>query len=416
MIEFYCSNDGVRNLIEDYWKSEEIGNYVYTLKYLLSKYNFKTPSALETIIKKNSYGFINQEQYLCPECRKPHKFLIRGDLKNFYKKYSNICKECEVKNTEERLILEFNLCKDPIFSFNKIYNANLNNNYSDDYCGIFDNLEYIEFIYLYVILTNNEPNHFGKLGAKKFPLFLHKEFYKNNKYLKKLSKKSLLFYTLGLSSLDSIRYINFYQSFYKNDLSSEIKEMLSELKDKRTDFFNIIFKPKGYSQKQYESFLLNKINSYELNLEMLENLSNFLKNIRRMEVLFIVDVVEYNTDFKLLKDNGVDFKLDILQESYSLKEIYGYLNSTVNFTLYKLDTLPDSQRKKIKNKIYTNIFKSEKEKIFFKKNLPRNYRKSDLLEFIEKNYELDCDWVDVPIDVFLKSFFSKLENLGRINI
>ncbi|MEJ7856863.1 hypothetical protein WKH23_18010, partial [Acinetobacter baumannii] len=134
MIEFYCSNDGVRNLIEDYWKSEEIGNYVYTLKYLLSKYNFKTPSALETIIKKNSYGFINQEQYLCPECRKPHKFLIRGDLKNFYKKYSNICKECEVKNTEERLILEFNLCKDPIFSFNKIYNANLNNNYSDDYC------------------------------------------------------------------------------------------------------------------------------------------------------------------------------------------------------------------------------------------------------------------------------------------
>lgn len=38
-----------------------------------------------------------------------------------------------------------------------------------------------------------------------------------------------------------------------------------------------------------------------------------------MEVLFIIDVVEYNTDFKLLKDKGVDFKLDILQESYSLK-------------------------------------------------------------------------------------------------
>lgn len=84
--------------------------------------------------------------------------------------------------------------------------------------------------------------------------------------------------------------------------------------------------------------------------------------------------------------------------------------------MYKLDTLPDSQRKKMKNKIYTNIFKSEKEKIFFKKNLPRNYRKSDLLEFIEKNYELDCDWVDVPIDIFLKSFFSKLKSLKRLNI
>ncbi|PTV47364.1 hypothetical protein DBL01_16565 [Acinetobacter pittii] len=178
----------------------------------------------------------------------------------------------------------------------------------------------------------------------------------------------------------------------------------------------MIFKPKGYSQKQYESFLLNKINSYELNLEMLENLSNFLKNIRRMEVLFIIDVVEYNTDFKLLKDNGVDYRLDILQESYSLEEICGYLNATVNSTLYKLDTLPDSQRKKIKNKIYTNIFKSEKEKIFFKKNLPRNYRKSDLLEFIEKNYELDCDWVDVSVDNFIKLFFLKLKNLGRINI
>lgn len=416
MIEFYCSNDDVRNLVEDYWKSSELRNFVYTQKYLLSKYSFKTSTALETIIKKNGYGFINQEQYLCPKCRKPHKFLTRNDLKSFNKRYSNICKDCEVKNTEERLISAFNLCKEPTLRFNKIYNANLNNKYSEDYDGILENLEYIELIYLYVILTHNKPNYFGKLGAKKFLLFLHGEYYENNKYLKSLSRKSLLFYTLGLPALESMSYISFYQSFYKNDLSLETKEILSEFKGKKTDFFNIIFKPKGHNLKQYENFLLKQINSYKLDLTTLDNLSFFLKNRRKMEILFLSDVVEYNTEFKLLRDNGTDFKFEALQGSYNLKEIYGYYNLSVNSALYKLDTLPDNQRKFLKNKIYTNIFKSEKEKVFFKKDLPRNYQKSSFLRFIEEYFELGCVWEDVPVDEFIKIFFSKLKELDKINI
>ncbi|WP_335957988.1 hypothetical protein [Acinetobacter bereziniae] len=411
MIEFHCSNDNVRNLLEDYWKNEEIGNFAYTQKYLLSKYGFKTPTTLENIIKKNGYGFINQEKYLCPKCRKPHKFLTRNDLKSFNKRYSNICKGCEVKQTEERLISIFNSCKEPTLRFNKIYNANLNNKYSEEYNGVLENLEYGELIYLYVILNYHKPNFFGKLGAKKFPLFLHGEFYDNNKYLVSLSKKSLLFYTLGISSLENISSINFYQSYYKNELSLETKEILSEFKGKKTDFFNIIFKPKGYNLKQYENFLLKQINSYKLDLKTLDDLSVFLKNRRKMEILFLSSVVEYNTEFKLLRDNGTDSKFEVLKDLYNLKEIYGYYNLSVNSALYKLDTLPDNQRKFLKNKIYTNIFKSGKERVFFKKDLPRNYQKSSFLKFIEEYYELDCVWEEVSVNKFIEIFFHKLENL-----
>lgn len=416
MIEFHCSNDDVRNLLEDYWKNEEIGNFAYTQKYLLSKYGFKTPTTLENIIKKNGYGFINQEKYLCPKCRTPHKFLTRNDLKSFNKRYSNICKDCEVKQTEKRLISIFNSCKEPTLRFNKIYNSNLNNKYSEEYNGVLENLEYGELIYLYVILTYCKPNCFGKLGAKKFPLFLHGEFYDDNQYLVSLSEKSLVFYTLGISALEYISSINFYQSYYKNELSLETKEILSEFKGKKTDFFNIIFKPKGHNLKQYENFILKQINSYKLDLTALDNLSIFLKNRRKMEVLFLSSVVEYNTEFKLIRDNGTDFKFEVLQNSYNLKEIYGYFNLSVNSALYKLDTLPDKQRKYLKNKIYTNIFKSEKEKVFFKKNLPRNYQKSSFLRFIEEYFELGCVWEDVPVDEFIKIFFSKLKELDKINI
>ena len=416
MIEFHCSNSDVKGLLEDYWKSDDAGNFIHTQKYLLSKYGFKCSTTLDTLVKKNGFAFINERKYLCTSCEHPHKFFSRKDFKEIFKRYSLICKKCQFEEVEENLIKAYNSSKDYILKFNEMYEANVNNKYYVDYQKVIEGLGFLELMYLYVILISSKPNCFGKIGAKKFPLFLHEEFYKENKFLQILFEKSLIFYTIGSTVLESIRYLEFYQNFYKKELSLENNDNLSILKDKKTDFFNIVLKPKGFSFKKYEVFLLDKIMSYNLNFSDLEGLSFFLKNRRKMEILFLNNVVEYNTEFRLLRDNAIDCKFEILQENYNLKEIYGYFNSSVNSALYKLDTLADSQRKFLKNKIYSNIFKSENEKKIFEKNLPKNYRKSNLLKFIEENYELDCIWEDVPVNEFIGVFFKKLENLGKFDV
>lgn len=414
MIEFHCSNSYVENLLEDYWKSDDAGNFIHTQKYLLSKYAFKTLTALETTIKKNSYGFINKKNYSCPECNEPHKFFLRKELKDFFKRYSLICEICTVKRTEQELISNYNYSINSIIKFNKIYDANLYNKYCTSYDGVEDKLNYLELIYLYVILNNNKINYLGKLGAKKFPLFLHEEYYQENEILKKIFKKSLLFYTLGSKTKESIDFINFYKKFYNKKISLETTKILNEIEDKKTDLFNIIFKPKNLSFNNYKAYLFECIKKHSFSFSDLENISFFLQHRRKMEILFLSSVIKYNTDFKLSIDNSVEFKLDSLKESYSLKEIYGYFNSSVNATLYKMDSFNDNQRKTLKNKIYNNIFKSENKINVFEKKLPRNYRKSSILKFIEEHYELDCVWEDTPVNEFIGIFFNKLKLLGKI--
>lgn len=252
MIEFCCNNNEVKNLLEDYWKSDDVFNFAYTQKYLLNKYRFKSATALETIVKKSGYAYVNEKKYLCIECKKPHKFFLRKDFKDILKRYSLSCKKCEVKAVEKRIIDAYNLSIGYILNFNKIYDANLNGRYSFDCSDVFEKLSYLELVYLYVIVDKNKPNYFGKLGAKNFPLFLHEEFYSENNVLKSLCKKSLLFYTLGTPTKDFLSYIKFYQSFYKNNLSLETHNLLSEIKDKKIDFFNIILRLKGFNFKNYK--------------------------------------------------------------------------------------------------------------------------------------------------------------------
>ncbi|MDM1329217.1 hypothetical protein [Acinetobacter indicus] len=415
MIEFYCSNSEVKDLLEDYWKSDDAYNFIYTQKYLLNKYEFKSTASLEAIVKKNGYGFVNEQKYLCPECKQPHKFFLRKDFKDILKRFSLNCNKCEVKAIEEKIIEAYNFSIGYILDFNKIYNANLNYQYDDDFYDIFERLNYLELVYLYVIIDRNNPNCFGKLGAKNFPLFLHEEFYSDNKVLQSLRKKRLLFYTLGTPTKDYIDFINFSQSFYKNEISVETCNILNEIKGKNLDFFNIILRLQYFNFKSYKALLFKSILEYKFSLNELEDLSVFLKDRRRSEVLFLSDTVEYNTNFKILKDNAIDYKIELLKDTYNLKEIYGYFNSSVNASLYKLDTLNDIQRKYLKNNIYTNIFKSGTEKRVFKKDLPRNYRKSSLLKFIEENYELECVWEDMPVNDFIKKFFNKLQLCGNLS-
>ena len=166
--------------------------------------------------------------------------------------------------------------------------------------------------------------------------------------------------------------------------------------------------------KEYEKFLSECIEKYRLSLSEWAVLSFFLKKIRKNEILFLEKVIKYNLEFKLLWDNGVDYKIEFLKDFYSLRNIYGYFYASVNAALYKLDYLPDQERKFLKNRIYSNIFKSENDRIFFEKDLPLNYSKSKFVEFLEEKYGLECVWENVSVNEFIEKLYIKFSELGLV--
>lgn len=412
MIEIFCNNSELKNLFEDYWKRDERGYFTYSQKVLLRKYSFNSYKELEKIIKNNGYIFINNKRCRCTECNEPRKLFFRRDIKDLFRSNNLICENCNVKKIEEELIEVYFSNIGFITNFKKIYVANFNNKYFPNYDDVMRDLNLLELIYLYVILKNNNIDNLGKLGVKKFRLFLHGEFYLENEILKKLYDKSLFFYNFDSSMRQKINTMKLFSGLYEGKLFSPLTEAINDIEE--TEFFNIILKPKNISFKVYDEYLLEKIEQYKLDIHEWMILSCFLKNIRKMEILFLNKVVNYNFNFNLLWDNGVDCKFEFLKESFGLKKIYGYFNSAVDSTLYKLDTLSDKKRKILKNRIYSNIFKSENEKMFFEKNLPGNYIKSKFLNFLEEKYELDCVWEDVPVNEFIRKLFEKFSELGII--
>ena len=343
MLEIFCSDSKSKDLFEDYWGCDESGRFIYKQNNVVSKYGLKSYKELEKIIVNSGYALIKNKKYRCPDCHKRPKLFFRRDIKNIFITNSLICENCRKRRTEEQIVIAYLSSFRFIDQFNKIYDANLNNKYSSTYDGLIGELSFLELIYLYVIINNNKINDSGRLGFKKFKLFLHHEFYLENEILKKISDKSLLFYITDTSIKEKIQTIKFFKNYNKGREFSELFQYINEFDAQETNLFNIIFKPKNMNFKEYEKFLSECIEKYRLSLSEWAVLSFFLKKIRKNEILFLEKVIKYNLEFKLLWDNGVDYKIEFLKDFYSLRNIYGYFYASVNAALYKLDYLPDQE-------------------------------------------------------------------------
>lgn len=415
MLKFFCTKNELHSLFEKYWKVGESKKFVHTERDIQLEYKIKSSSKLVNLIKENGYAYIEQPSYSCEICNEPHKFYTRKDFKSFVSEIAHICIKCK----DDKFLLESMRFDKIDLHFNKkfktLFDENLYGKNKILVSDIIKDLSFLELVYIYVIIDKLDLNINGKIEALKCASFLHEEFYKKNNILISLVQKNLLFFSANFFINNYLKYLHekgviIDGYFFKKDYFLSQVVRMGNIKT-----FNILLKPYRTSFLKYKEILINRIDEYKFSVSDIEELKEFLEQKRNLEIIFLSEVIEYNNEIKLLFDNGVLSKINEMMYKGNLKNIYGYLNHSVNSALFVLDSMDDCKRFLLKNRIFSNIFKSNKEHNVYEKSLPKNYRKSNFIRFLEEYYELDCTWEEVPVDVFIKQLIRKLDSLGKLN-
>lgn len=414
-MKLICTQDDKRGLLEDFWRMDEHNRFIYSQKSLIDKYNLRSNEILLKNIKKYGHAYKDEKIFKCFYCENPYKFYHRKDFSEFFSVPNRICFECKISIYEHEVATCYRNNMKYILNFNFIHNSNINNRFDKNYFEILPDLNFLELVYLCIIIKYENPSLMGKLSPKKFPLFLHSEHYMKNKIIDELCNKKILFYSPGAVLEDEISSIIYKFKDLKSHVSTKTVDMLEDIKKYRLKFYHIIYRSERLSFGKIETLILDYINNYRFSVDELAYIADFLKSKRKNELLFLNSTIEFNNFLKLKINNAVDAKFDQLILKYNLREIYGMLNSAVNSTYYKLDFYSDENRRKMKNIFYKNIVLSNKEKKVFEKKMPGNYIESKLIKFIEVKYELDDIWENIPVNEFIKIFFKKLDDLGKID-
>lgn len=416
------SCDGVNeDLLYDYWsvKDEPIyynyKNESYKFKYkdIFKKYNLKNSiQQLETSLKLKGYVLHNKCK-TCPECGNENKIYTRKELAKHLVRNNDYCEECENNQLKDRIVLEYGDLLPSLANFNDIFNNNYKNKLIYDYSDLLNSLSFLELIYLYEIYANFNENMFGYLKPSNFKRFLYWENFKKNSFLNGLIDKKIIYHSFPYDDSDendNPTELEYLHSIFGKQLISEVLKDIYGMSDyAEKELQSIIWVPKKIKVKDFSKLIINKIENYKLNLVDLEDLALFLLKHREYEVLRLNKIIKYNTGFYLQLNNAVEFKIKELCDQFNLKLIYRYLSDSVNAALFTLDYLDDRKRILLKNCIYRSCVISKKRKISENKcYLPKNYRKSHIILFLEHFLDIDQLWEDSTVEEFTQMIFDKM--------
>jgi hypothetical protein len=96
-IDILSDDPDIQKICTDYWKTDENGNFEFTLAQMSNTYNVKS-SEIQQISK--SYSIAYSDYTLCTNCNEPYTYSSRQDYKNFRKRDDWTCFDClEIKES-----------------------------------------------------------------------------------------------------------------------------------------------------------------------------------------------------------------------------------------------------------------------------------------------------------------------------
>ncbi|NNG81327.1 hypothetical protein [Acinetobacter sp. ANC 5378] len=421
MLEIISCDEASEGLLRDYWSVLDEADYYnykkeaykYKYKQIFEKYNLKNSiPQLEVTLKQIGYVLVNKCR-TCPECENENKIFTRKELAEHLLRNNDHCEECENNQLKDRIVLEYGSLLPSLANFTDIFNNNYKNIFIYNYLDLLNSLSFLELIYLYEIYTGYNVNMFGKLKFFNFKRFLYVENFNKNDFLNKLINKKIFYhpfpYTEGEEDDESDELVFLNRVFGKNLVSEVLKDIYGSSGYDSMEIHPIVWVPKIIKVKDFCKLIINKIESYKLNLNDLSMISSFLLNHRLYEVLRLQKTIKYNTGFSFKLNNAVELQIEELCQNYNLKSIYGYLSDSVNVALYQLDYFDDEKRKFLKNVVYKNCIISNKRKVWTKASyLPKNYSKSHVILFLERFLDIDQLWEDSTVEEFIQMIFDKM--------
>lgn len=410
MLKLHLYNEELSDFFYDYWQLDEKQKFVYSVKAISEKYNIRSTTTLQKMNEKSGVVNLTDPELTCSICYSPYDLINRSQLNELLKKqkFKNIdrlrpCRKCQLDEKINTVKYSYSVIRPHLISYAKLYSKN--NKKSDDHLQTLNSLIFLELITLFVLYTEIKPSYMGKVGPLVFPRFMHEEFYKENTVIQSLVTKGLIAHTTGISIYEELRSMEFEYYGYKREKihNSILTDIFNDYLQYNSNIQNLVWLPRGHSSTSFSKLVLENIESYQIQFKDIEHLTIFLKNKRKNEIALLINTINFNEGFRLKSQLAIKEKLQYLQDTCSMPNIYAHLKNAINLTSFMMDSYSDDKRNYFKNSLYTNCLISEKNSTNSEYLLPNNLRKSHVISFLEKKYNLGCQWFELPVNKFIKT-------------
>lgn len=377
-------------LLKDYWNLNHLSRnkFTYTLNQLIVKYKIQSAAKLQTIVKYS--GHLKFTKMLdCGNCARDFKIYHRKDI-DFHKsewfKDQLICDLCKREKINTKVEEKNTAFRDSIPLIEK-YKVDLP----------IRELSYLEKIFLYVLITKIKITEDNLIDPQQWQAFQALEANGLEYLLKGIIDKGYIYisnmYDNVLIQQNELKNVhdNLF-AYLSYDNQRQLKENLS------LNFYNDIFLilPEKFNKKEdWVLKLFAQITAYELKIDDLKEIEEFLTLKRLGEVYALINYICRARNIPLKKNNAFEIDLIRMLRKYDLQHVWSiifYQAKQAASELYDMEFNQHSKSRFSREYVfphyissYLDYLESKNQQPKYPRNLPDNWVYSEIELFISSS-------------------------------
>ncbi|MGE9796642.1 hypothetical protein [Acinetobacter baumannii] len=391
-------------IIKDYWLQTYTTagdlKFANTAKTIAEQYRFTNVKELSDFVELHSCLELVDTNFECRKCHSRVGFKNRSMYKEFFKK-GYLCVNCELKKNNKK-------AKDFIDDYKNILQEKA---FSE-----FD-FSYLEMIYIFLFLSLDTIGEERFINKKVWDSFYEEERGGANIVLQSLfDKRAIIDKHKDLNNLKE--QISLFLQENSSTLSNEQYDSLVRILQVRVQ--NGIYLAIGEDVSNYELkiFVGGFIDMFKLNVVDIQQIENFVKNIRLQEIYYLIPEVFSKFPVPYEKNLNLETNLIQLSEYFDLEHSYSLLFYQAKLLagdlfIEKIKDEIDHEKHKNKysNKIasYIKYLVDSNKKPNYPKKLPDNWQFSQIEQFISLSFfDNQHNWAGMNTKEIISTWLSKV--------
>lgn len=391
-------------IIKDYWLQTYTTagdlKFAITAKTIAEQYRFTNAKELSDFVELHSCLELLDTNFECRKCHSRVGFKNRSMYKEFFKK-GYLCVNCELKKNNKK-------AKDFIDDYKNILQEKA---FSE-----FD-FSYLEMIYIFLFLSLDTMGEERFINKKVWDGFYEEERGGANIVLQSLFvKRAIINKHKDINNLKE--QISLFLQENSSTLSNEQYDSLVRILQVRVQNGIYLAIDEDVSNYELKIFVAGFIDTFKLDMVDIQQIENFVKNIRLQEIYYLIPEVFSKFPVPYEKNLNLETNLVQLSEYFDLEHSYSLLFYQAKLLagdlfIEKIKDEIDHERHKNKysNKIasYIKYLVDSKKKPNYPKKLPDNWQFSRIEQFVSLSFfENHHNWAGMNTREIVSTWLSKV--------
>lgn len=391
-------------IVKDYWLQTYTTagdlKFANTAKIITEQYRFTNAKELSDFVELHSCLELVDTNFECRKCHSSVSFKNRSVYKEFFKK-GYLCTNCELKKNNKK-------AKDFIDDYKNILQEKA---FSE-----FD-FSYLEMIYIFLFLSLDTIGEERFINKKVWDSFYEEERGGANIVLQSLfDKRAIIDKHKDLNNLKE--QISLFLQENSSTLSNEQYDLLVRILQVRVQNGIYLAIDEDVSNYELKIFVGGFIDMFKLDMVDIQQIENFVKNIRLQEIYYLIPEVFSKYPIPYEKNLNLETNLIQLSEYFDLEHSYSLLFYQAKLLagdlfIEKIKDEIDHEKHKNKysNKIasYIKYLVDSKKKPNYPKKLPDNWQFSQIEQFISLSFfDNQHNWAGMNTKEIISTWLSKV--------